>query len=193
MKNTDNKINEKITKLTKIITQNITEKTTVKTAVKIMAVILAMASLITFAGDYVQAASNATPASVIDAIKDNVSSYPFEDSDEITSRRRVFGVSVKKLSSFKAYQKTTGKGNDTCEYMLFVGRAKSSAKARSAIKSLKNYVKNEKENMDNYLSSEGKSVFSNARAGRKGKWIWVLVVGSKDANDSASKAIKDNI
>ncbi len=171
---------------------NILKNTDVKSLIRYISFLLILSFAVSFFDVPAQAGS-VTPGSMIDNIKDEVSSFPFSDSDEIISKRRVLGVKVKNLSSYKAFQKTTGSKDSSSEYILFVGKAKSSAKAKTSLSALKKYVKSEKENMENYLSASGKDIFKNARAGRSGKWIWVLMTGSKDNNDQASKAIKDSI
>lgn len=157
-----------------------------------MTVIMAVALSI-FVGTPVQAKKAVSVDKVVEAVKDNVSSFPFSDSDSVTSRRRVFGVKVSTLKTYKAYQKMTGSKSSSSEYFFFVARAKSSSKAKSAMTKLKNYIKNEKKNMENYLSSAGQTIFKNGKVGRKGKWVWVLVIGSSDDNVAAGTAIKDTI
>lgn len=163
------------------------------TVIILLALIIAAGQMVSgvIFNPYTVCAAGLTAQTVIEGIKEEVSDFPFEDEDEIVSKRRVLGVKVKNLKCYKAYQKTTGT-RDACEYILFVGRAKSSAKAKKSLAVLKKYVKAEKKNMENYLSAEGKEIFSKAKAGRMGKWFWVSVIGSSDDNKAAGKIIKGN-
>ena len=148
-----------------------------------------------FTGNTASAKNSASTdvSKVVDAVKESVSSFPFADSDSVTSKRRVFGVKVNTLKAYRAYQKTTGSRDSSSEYFFFVAKAKSSSKAKSAMSKLKTYIKNEKSNMENYLSPAGKDIFKSGKVGRSGKWVWVLVIGTPDDNVAAGNAIKDNI
>lgn len=135
-----------------------------------------------------------TTRSVVSKVKSSVNKYPFSNSDAVSVRRRrgkitIFGADARKLSAFKAYQKTT----KTEEYILFVGKAKSSSKARTVKKSLKAFVKNEASCMSNYLSDQGKKSFAKAKIGSSGKWVWAIVLTSSSDNTKAEKAIKKKI
>lgn len=141
----------------------------------------------------VQAAT--TPEKSAAAVKKAVksSNYPFGSSDKVTSKRKVFGVSVSKLDSYVAYQKTTGSGNKKAEYILFIGKATSKSNAKKAKTALKEYVSSEADSMNSYLSSDGKKSFKKAKVSNSGEWVWAIVLKSSGDNKKAEKAIKKKI
>lgn len=135
----------------------------------------------------------ATPKQVVKGVKNAVEAYPFSDEDEVSSSRIVFGVRASRFKSYKALQKVSGAADSSREYLLFVGKAGTKKKAKSALKSLKHFVREEYDNMQNYLSDEGKESFKAAKYGRKGKWVWIVVLQSASDNKKAISAIKDKI
>lgn len=136
-----------------------------------------------------------TPYGVAAKVKSAVgkSNYPFNYQNNVTSKRKVFGVKVSDMSKYVAYEKVTGSGKNQVEYILFIGQAKSKAKAKSARNTLKTYISNEAKSMNSYLSSTGKKVFKNAQIGYSGKWVWVVMMKSSSVNKKAVKAIKKAI
>ncbi len=133
-----------------------------------------------------------TPYGVAAKVRSAVgkSNYPFNYKNSVTSKRKVFGVKVSDMSKYIAYEKVTGSGKNQVEYILFIGQAKSKAKAKSARTALKSYISNEAKSMNSYLSSTGKKVFKNAQVSYSGKWVWVVMLKSSSVNKKAVKAIK---
>jgi hypothetical protein len=139
-------------------------------------------------------AATVTPKNVASKVKTAVgkSKYPFTSDDSVTSKRKVFGVSVSLLDSYVAYEKTTGSGSSQAEYILFIGKATSKANAKKIKKALKEYVSEESEGMENYLSKQGKKNFKKAQVSYSGKWVWGVVLDSS-VSKKAVKAIKKAI
>lgn len=131
-----------------------------------------------------------TPALLIEEVENAVDSsiYPFTSENEVTSKRRVLGVNVREMESYAAYCKTTS-GDAQEEYILFVGKANSDTAAEDAKGALEEYIANESESMKNYLSDEGKKLFPNAKCGTKDSWVWAVMIGSADDNQSVIDAI----
>lgn len=139
----------------------------------------------------VSAADNSAAENILVSIKKEIGvEFPFSKSNEVTSKRRVFGVSVSNMKSYAAYEKTTGSGNNKTEYILFVGKAKSKSAAKTAKKSLKAYVKSESESMNSYLSSSGKKIFKGAQVGCKGDSVWAVMLKSKAVNKDVIAVIR---
>jgi hypothetical protein len=137
----------------------------------------------------VQAAT--TPSDIVSKVKSAVgtSKYPFSSADSVKSTRKVFGVDVSLLDGYSAYEKTTGSGSDKVEYILFIGKATSKSNAKKAKNALKNYVSDESESMENYLSKTGKTNFKKAQISYSGEWVWCVLLDS-GVNKKAVKAIK---
>lgn len=159
-----------------------------------LAVIILSIAIVLAGYPKASAAAEPDAGKIVASIKKELKSqYPFSQSHQVTSKRRVFGVSVSDMASYAAYEKTTGSGSNKTEYILFVGRAKSKSAAKTAKKSLKAYVKSEAQSMDSYLSSSGKKVFKGAKTGYKGDCVWIVMLKSKSANSDAVAVIKDEI
>lgn len=139
-------------------------------------------------------AATVTPKKIASKVKTAVgkSNYPFTSDDSVTSKRKVFGASVSMLDSYVAYEKTTGSGSNKSEYILFIGEATSKANAKKVKETLKDYVSEESESMENYLSKQGKKNFKKAQVSYSGKWVWCVVLDSS-VSKKAVKAIKKAI
>lgn len=81
-------------------------------------------------------------------------------------------------------------------YSVCVIKAKKTSGAKSLLKTLKNYKKNNCSNnyyMSDYSSTE-QAVLKNAIYGRKGKYVWYIAMsGDKSTNTSGQKAIKKKL
>lgn len=119
--------------------------------------------------------------------------YPFSSQNEVTSSRRLFGITARKLKSYKAYEKVQGSGSNRVKYMYFVGYISDSKDVSSVKKDLKQYILNEANSMESYLGPSGKKMFKNVRYGSKGNWVWALVLKDSATNKKAEKAIKQKI
>ncbi|MCR4717887.1 MAG: DUF4358 domain-containing protein [Lachnospiraceae bacterium] len=120
---------------------------------------------------------------------------PVTSSNEVKyeSKKNIFGkyykiagVSLKYVSNYKAYIKSNSSG----EYILFVAEATSKKNAKKAKKALKNYVKGNKTDCDNYYSKTGKKVYANYKVGRKGKCVYLFMLDSS-SNSKAVNAFKN--
>jgi hypothetical protein len=131
------------------------------------------------------------PSDIISKVKTAVGkkNYPFTKDDSVESKRKVFGVDVSTLESYSAYEKTTGSGSSKVEYILFVGKATSKANAKKAKTALKEYIADESESMQNYLSKAGKTNFKKVQISYSGEWVWCVMLDSS-VNKKAVSAIK---
>lgn len=156
--------------------------------------VIMLAVLVCFTAIPVMAASPSAD-SVVSSMKKKLGSskFPFSTTNAVTSSRRVFGVTVSDMDSYKAYEKTTGSGSNKVEYIVFVGKAKSKSAAKSAKDSLKKYIKSESSSMSSYLSSTGKKVFKDVQIGYKKEYVWAVMLKSKSVNKDAVKALKKAI
>lgn len=137
----------------------------------------------------------ATSASAIDkcVAKELKKDYCFKKDNAVTSSRRVFGISTKDLESYVAYEKSSGKGADTVEYMYFIGELKSKTTVNVNYNKLKNYIQDEGDSMSLYISDKGIKMFDQAKFGKKGNYIWGFVLKSSSVNKKAEKALKKMI
>lgn len=158
---------------------------------KMLAVLLIL-SLVTVHMVPSEAAAKKTSATMVSVIKKNAGkNYPFTESNRITSNRILFGVITRQLQEYTAYEKKSNSISNATEYLLFVGKASSSKKAKKNADSLKKYVNREYSTMGNYLSANGKKIFQGAQTGSKGKWCWLIMVSSSSkTNKKILKAMK---
>ena len=81
-------------------------------------------------------------------------------------------------------------------YSVCVIKAKKTSGAKSLLKTLKNYKKNNCSNnyyMSDYSATE-QAVLKNAICGRKGKYVWYIAMSAdKSTNTSGQKAIKKKL
>ncbi len=81
-------------------------------------------------------------------------------------------------------------------YSVCVMKAKKTSGAKSLLKTLKKYKKNNCSN-DYYMtdySADEQAVLKNAICGRKGKYVWYIAMsGDKSANTKGQKAIKKKL
>lgn len=81
-------------------------------------------------------------------------------------------------------------------YSVCVIKAKKTSGAKSLLKTLKKYKKNNCSNnyyMSDYSSTE-QAVLKNAIYGRKGKYVWYIAMsGDKSTNTSGQKALKKKL
>ena len=158
---------------------------------KMLAVLLIFSFVTIYMIPFEAAAKKTSAAMVSAAQKGAGKNYPFTASNRKTSNRMLFGVMTSRLKDYAAYEKISGSGNNTAEYLLFVGKASSSAVAKRNASSLKRYVDREYSSMGNYLSADGKKLFQGAKTGSKGKWCWLVMVSpSAKVNKKALKAMK---
>ncbi len=137
-------------------------------------------------------AASKTPAGAYVAVKNAYGkSFPLTSANRVTGRR-VFGVKTSLVSSYYAASRTTGSGSAKAEYAIFICKAKNSKNARKVKSALKTYLKNEKNSMYNYLSGTGKTLFSKAKVGKKGKYVYLVMVDTS-GNSKAVKAIKKSV
>lgn len=163
----------------------------IKKVQKILAVLI-IVSLLAVHMMPSEAAAKKTSATMVSAVQKSAGKkYPFSVSDRKTSQRMLFGVMTSRLKDYAAYEKISGSGSTTVEYLLFVGKASSSANAKRNASSLKRYVDREYSSMGNYLSADGKKAFRGAQTGSKGKWCWLVMLSpSAKVNKKAVKAMK---
>ena len=83
--------------------------------------------------------------------------------------------------------------DDNEVYSICVMKAKKTSGAKSLLKTLKKYKKNNCSSdyyMSDYSATE-QAVLKNAICGRKGKYVWYIAMSeNKDTNTSGQKAIK---
>jgi hypothetical protein len=162
---------------------------------RVLAFILAVVSLLsafTMSANAAQITSK-TPASAYAAVKKAYgSSFPLTSKNRIKGKKRIMGVKISDCSSYYAASKTTGGSNSQKEYAIFICKAKSTAKAKKIKTSLANYLKNEEQSMSNYLSATGKKLFKNAKTGRIGKYVYLVMIDT-NKNTKAVNAIKKTL
>lgn len=162
---------------------------------KLIALILAVLTILasfTLTANAAQIASK-TPASAYAAVKKAYgNSFPLTSKNRIKGKKRIMGVKVADCSSYYAASKITGGSNNQCEYAIFICKAKSTAKAKKIKTSLNNYISNEEQSMANYLSAKGKKLFKNAKVGRIGKYVYLVMIDTSK-NAKAVKAINKTL
>lgn len=160
--------------------------------VQIILAVLLIFSLVAIHMVPSEVAAKKTSATMVSVVQKSAGkNYPFTVSDRKTSHRMLFGVMTSRLKDYAAYEKISGSGSNTAEYLLFVGKASSSATAKRNASSLKRYVDREYSSMGNYLSTDGKKLFQGAKTGSKGKWCWLVMISpSAKVNKKALKAMK---
>ena len=126
----------------------------------------------------VQAAS---VSSIYSAVKNAYGSeFPFSASNEIKVSEKnafggyskVLGVSTEHMKSYKAYRKADSQS----QYICFVCKVTEKSKVKAIKQTLKSYVANEKKSNENYYSSTGKELISNAKIGSKKKYVYLFMI-----------------
>ncbi len=139
-------------------------------------------------------AKSKTVNGLVKVVKKYTKDYPFSSADRVKSKKAVFGIMSSKLSKYSAYQKVeTTFSAGTTEHMLFIGKAKTKANAKSCASSLRRFLTKEKSSKASGLTAEGRQLFSGAKIGSKGKWCWLIMVNSdSEANATVAKAVRKN-
>ena len=163
-----------------------------KASLRVLSLILALVALMgSFsAGGTTAFAANKTPVAAYAAVKNAYgSSFPLYTNNRISGRSNVLGVTTANCSSYYAAQRFSSNSKEV--YEIFICKAKSGKKG--SIKSqLKKHLKNEKGSMNNYLSAKGKKLFSHAKVGTVGSFVYMVMVDTSK-NKKAVKAIKKTL
>lgn len=152
--------------------------------VKILSLFMALVMLFASFGAPTSAyAASPSPKTVYSKVKSAYGkSFPLSSKAKTLSSSEL-GVSKKWFKS--AYGKQ--KGTKT-KYMIYIAKAGSTKNAKKIESALKKYVKNEKLSLNMYLSDKGKKLFNNAKVGRKGKYVYLVMLDT-NKNSKAVSAI----
>ena len=141
---------------------------------------------------YVEAAST---TSIYSAVKNAYGSeFPFSAGNEIKVAEKnafggyskVLGVSTEDMKSYKVYRKADSQS----QYICFLCKAKEKSKVKAIKKTLKSFVAAEKKSNENYYSSTGKELISNAKIGSKKKYVYLFMIDTSK-NEKAVTAFQN--
>jgi hypothetical protein len=151
-----------------------------------MAFIMLFASFSAPATSY---AASSKPKQAYSAVK-----KAYGNSFPLKSDSKTKTISSKELGVSKSLYKTCyGKTRGTkTKYILYVAQATSTKNAKKIQSKLKTYVNTESQSMAMYLSEKGKKLFKNAKVGRKGKYVYLVMLDTS-GNKKAISAIKDAV
>lgn len=134
------------------------------------------------------AAAKVSPSTVYTAVKKAYSkNFPLDSNSKVLSSSSV-GVSKKDYSSYYGRYKGT-----KTKYLIFIAKANDSSSAKKIKSQLNNYVKTESKSMENYLTSQGKKLYKNAKVGSKGNYVYLVMLdtqSNKKAVDAINKSVK---
>lgn len=140
----------------------------------------------------VGASSSKTPASAYAAVKKAYGEkMPISSKNRIKNKSVIFGVRMKnRVSSYYAAQKL--KSNGKKEFAIFIAKAKTKDDVKDIKAMLKKWKSNEQNSLQNYLNESGKKLFKNMKIGSVGKFVYMVMLDTKE-NSKAVKAIKKTL
>lgn len=153
--------------------------------VKFLSLIMALAMLVaSFGAPASTYAASASPKTVYSAVKKAYGKkFPMASGSKSISSSEL-GVSKKWFKTAYGRQKGT-----KTRYIVYIAKAGSTSKAKKIQSALNKYIKNERQSMGMYLSSKGKKLYANAKVGKKGKYVYLVMVDT-NSNTKAISAIK---